>query len=178
MLLCERSWNANFMKFEPKCQKFILVSIPIIAKSIYAAKTVHKLQIWTLVENLGPKRQILAQNWTLKIMVTMANGPFMLWFCEKGPPRLSKYWVWKKLKTHYKMGLVHPGTFSQKTGLKIVAWRSHWDLPWTAVCSLPKYLHHRVGRAPESEDRFCILILCVEKQKRKLESRKRASFKK
>ena len=106
MLLCERSWNANFMKFEPKCQKFILVSIPIIAKSIYAAKTAHKLQIWTLVENLGPKRQILAQNWTLKIMVTMATGPFMLWFCEIGPPRLSKYWVWKKLKTHYKMTLV------------------------------------------------------------------------
>ena len=118
MLLCERSWNANFMKFEPKCQKFILVSIPIIAKSIYAAKTAHKLQIWTLVENLGPKRQILAQKWTLKIMVTMATGPFMLWFCEIGPPRLSKYWAWKKLKTHYKMGLVHPGTFSQKTGLK------------------------------------------------------------
>ena len=106
MLLCERCWRANFMKFEPKCQKFILVSIPIIAKSIYAAKTAHKLQIWTLVENLGPKRQILAQNWTLKIMVTMATGPFMLWFCEIGPPRLSKYWVWKKLKTHYKMTLV------------------------------------------------------------------------
>ena len=119
MLLCERSRNANFMKFEPKCQKFILVSIPIIAKSIYAAKTAYKLEIWPQVENLVLKRQILAQNWTLEIMVTMATGPFRLWFCEIGPPRLSKYWVWKKLKTHYKMGLVHPGTFSQKTGLKL-----------------------------------------------------------
>ena len=79
MLLCERSWNANFMKFEPKCQKFILVSIPIIAKSIYAAKTAYKLQIWPPVKNLGPKTDFGSKldpqnygnygNWAIYVMV-------------------------------------------------------------------------------------------------------------
>ena len=51
-------------------------------------------------------------------METIEIQKLKLWFSKVGPRRLSKNAIWKKLTTHYKTTLVHPGTLSRETGLK------------------------------------------------------------